>query len=83
MKINQLYALFRDFLNSEEKLSEKFWYNITKQGRYIDIPSLCTWNDADMLVYKAFEWKHTKEGFEFWADVNGRWTEFLKGHPNQ
>lgn len=81
MKSNKLYALFIDFLQ-QQKINESFNFNLFSDERHEDIASLCEWSNKDMLIYAAFSWKDTNQGYHYWARIDIKWHKFLKEHSN-
>ena len=57
-----------------------FLYNI-KNRHYVawcyDIKSLSTYKPY-CFVDDAFKWSDTKEGFDFWSNINIKWRNILK-----
>lgn len=60
--IKKFYANIREFIN----YSDEFWDDTRK----------C--NKVEQWIVVAFAWRHTKEGYGFWQDINNRFLKHLK-----
>ena len=57
-----------------------FIYNIKNRGNIgwcYDIKSISIYKPY-YFVDDAFKWSDTKEGFDFWSDINIKWRDILR-----
>lgn len=40
----------------------------------------CTSYKPELIILKAFDWRHTDKGFDFWSNINKEWQEHVKLH---
>jgi len=67
---NGIYYLYNEY-KDREKREEGYYYTCVCRDDYDYLPS--TW------ISDAFTWVDTKEGFDFWNNINGKWANTING----
>ena len=57
----------KELASIDPKAAELFMYNITKSTKFNRFPNPRKFRFMDLFV-----WKHTKEGHDYWSDLNKR-----------
>lgn len=60
----------------EQKVLTKFKQNLKQDYSQRNIPELCADEGVDVL-YGAFFWNVTPEGYDFWRDLQRKFKQFL------
>ena len=68
---NELH-LFQEFLKNN-KIQDKYYNNIDGTNHFAIIASIL----EPISFVNAFSWKNSIEGYEFWFDINKKWTNIL------
>jgi len=90
LKENKKYYPFYSFLRKND-CADKFFHNMIKD--HIDWKEGCKNIDEPIIRYFktvncesfidfAFYWGYSKEGFNFWEDLNKSWLRFVKNYKS-
>ena len=74
---NELH-LFQEFLKNNE-IQNKYYNNIGGVDDFAIIASIMYTNS----YVNAFSWKNSIEGYEFWFDINKKWTNILHDYQTK
>ena len=84
--MNQRFKLIKHFFEENEDLFEKFYIAFIKQHNqryrrkaFIEYCQLHLFpSHIHMLFMSAFAWSETKEGSNYWFDINNKWEYFIE-----
>lgn len=65
-------VILNDFLSKENVLFS-FFRNYLQNKTISSYITFCNINDTCDLICKAFVWQSTKEGQEFWNNIDNNW----------
>ena len=75
-------AKFKKFLTNNRAYS-KFVRNIKSQWRNRNFTEYCDRDENwDRIIYRAFHWRITPEGFSYWNVLNNKWEKLLENEQN-
>lgn len=69
---------FIKFLHSE-KVYDKFIKNLSKFFTFEEYMKLESYNDEiyEKLIISGFVWEYSKEGYNFWDNINTKWYNLI------
>lgn len=70
--------LFQEFLKNN-KIQDKYYNNINGTNHFAIIASIL----EPISFVNAFSWKNSIEGYEFWFDINRKWTNILHDYQTK
>lgn len=74
---NELH-LFQEFLKNNE-IQDKYYNNNNGTNHFAIIASIM----EPISFVNAFSWKNSIEGYEFWFDINKKWTNILHDYQTK
>ena len=77
LKENDAYMKYR--INLEEYTHGRSKHHYDIRGNFYTFPDY----PPEYLIYNAFYWVGTNEGWEYWSDLDYKWNKHLKNMPKE
>ena len=61
----------------KHKVLRKFKKNFRKYSHITSIKEFCSIASPNSSISSAFHWSNTKEGHDFWSNLNDKWRKEL------